>query len=361
MSPFIACGGAAHYEKGAFCNMKTKCLRYGITSLYIIFTLSLLVLASCGGAAEETGGSITLSADPASIPPDGYSSSTITATVKDSTGNPVVIGTTVTFTTNLGSFRGSSSISVSISDDTGVVTVSLIAGTTSGIATVTAESNSVTQLIKVPIVSGGSTASITLTAEPTSIPPDGYSSSTITATLKDNTNNPVAIGTTVTLTTNLGSFHGSTSISVSTSDSTGIVTVSLIAGTTTGTATITAESNNVTQLVTVTIVSGGGTALITLEAEPECIAPDGFSSSTITATLYDSSGDEVPVGTYVTFTTNLGSFPGGTSAYGWTSDDTGVVTVSLIAGTTSGRATVTATSNNVTQSVVVSFSANCEE
>ena len=238
--------------------MKTGYPRFGIISLYIIFILSLLV--SCGGAVDEIGGSITLEADPASIPADGYSSSKITATVCDSSGNPVYDGTTVTFTTDLGSFSGSTSISVSTSDDTGIVTVSLIAGTTPGTATITVEANDISQLIKVSITD-----------------------------------------------------------------------------------------------------SGGGTASITLEAEPGCIAPDGFSSSTITATLYDSSGSPVSAGTYVTFTTNFGSFAGGTTAYGWTSDDTGVVTVSLIAGTTSGRATVTAESNNVTQAVIVTFSANCEE
>ena len=238
--------------------MKTVCPRFGIICLYIICALSLLV--SCGSLEEQSGGSITLEASPTSIPADGYSSSTITATVYDSSGNPVHNGTTVTFTTDLGSFSGSTSISVSTSDDTGVVTVSLIAGTTPGTATITVEANDISQLIKVSITD-----------------------------------------------------------------------------------------------------SGGGTASITLEAEPGCIAPDGFSSSTITATLYDSSGSPVSAGTYVTFTTNFGSFAGGTTAYGWTSDDTGVVTVSLIAGTTSGRATITAESNNVTQAVIVTFSANCEE
>ncbi|NQT54885.1 MAG: hypothetical protein HQ551_01505, partial [Desulfobacteraceae bacterium] len=127
--------------------MKTVYPRHGFISLYIIFILSLLVLVSCGEAPEETGGSITLTANPTSIPADGYSSSIITATVCNSSGDPVAYGTTVTFTTDLGSFSGSASISVSTLDDTGVVTVSLIAGTTSGRATVTAESNNVTQAV----------------------------------------------------------------------------------------------------------------------------------------------------------------------------------------------------------------------
>nr|MBC8461841.1 hypothetical protein [Deltaproteobacteria bacterium] len=131
--------------------MKTGYLRYGTISLYIICLFSLLI--SCGGLEEEIGGSITLEAIPTSIPADGYSSSEITATVKDSSGNPVYDGTTVTFTTNLGSFyrsfSRSASVSVSTLGGTGIVTVSLIAGTTPGIATVTAEAGDISQSIKV--------------------------------------------------------------------------------------------------------------------------------------------------------------------------------------------------------------------
>ena len=244
-------------SKGADCDMKTGYLRNGVTFLCLILILPFLI--SCGGGVEEgLGGSITLTADPTSIPADGLSSLTITATVLDSSGSPVNDGTTVTFTTDLGgfsrSFSKSSSISVSTSGGTGVVIVSLIAGTTPGIATVTADANSITQTIKVPfdIVSSGETASITLNPDPTCIPPDGFSSSTITATLHNSSGSPVSFGTYVSFTTTFGSFPGGTSDSGWTSNDSGIVTVSLIAGTTPGTATVRAMSNNVTQAVSVT-------------------------------------------------------------------------------------------------------------
>ena len=205
--------------------------------------------------------------------------------------------------------------------------------------------------------------SITLTANPTSIPADGYSSSTITATVNDNSGTAVYDGTTVTFITDLGSFSRSfsRSASVSVSTSGGKAVVSLIAGTTPGTATVTAEANNISQLIRVPITdtgSGGGTASITLTASLTSIPADGFSSSTITATLYDSAHSPVSAGTFVTFTTNFGSFPGGMTSSGWTSDDTGVVTVSLIAGTTPAIVTVTAESNNITQLVTVTFTAH---
>ena len=231
--------------------MKTGHLQFGIICLYIICALSLLV--SCGGGLDELGVSITLTASPTSIPADGFSSTIITATVTDSSGNLAPNGTSVTFTTDLGSFPWGTSFTGWTSGNTGIVTVSLIAGTTVGIATVICTSEGVTQSIIVPITgSGGGTASITLTPVPTCIPPDGFSSSLITATLYNSSGSPVSVGTSVTFTTNFGSFSGGTTGSGWTSDDTGVVTVSLIAGTTSGTATVTATSNNVTQAVSVT-------------------------------------------------------------------------------------------------------------
>ena len=51
-------------------------------------------------------GSILLTANPASIPADGTSSSAITATLRDTSNVPMPIGTDVVFTTTLGTFPG---------------------------------------------------------------------------------------------------------------------------------------------------------------------------------------------------------------------------------------------------------------
>ena len=110
---------------------------------------------------------------------------------------------------------------------------------------------------------------------------------------------------------------------------------------------------------TTTTTGGGQTAAITLVADPESIPADGSSSSSITATLTDSSGGAVATGTSVTFSTTLGTFPDGSTSYTVTTpDDTGVVAVSLIAGTTEGDVEVTATSNSVTQKTTVVFTAS---
>jgi PKD repeat protein len=100
------------------------------------------------------------------------------------------------------------------------------------------------------------------------------------------------------------------------------------------------------------------TTAITLEAVPDAIVANPGTSCEIRATMTTSSGTPVPNGTYVSFTTTLGTFGNGTTQIqGRTTDDSGVATVSLIAGSVAGTALVTAKSNNVTQQVTVTFTA----
>ena len=263
--------------------------------------ISQTVYVAIGGAAAT----ITLAANPDSIPADGSSSSSITATIKDSSGAPVTSGTAVTFTTTLGTFSNNlQSITVDTPDGTGIVSVSLIAGVTPGTATVTAGSNGVSAATYVVI--GGSVGSITLTADPTSILADGGSSSAITATVKDAAGNPVNAGTSVVFTTNLGTFsNGTATITVITSDATGVVTASLIAGTTPGTATVTAEANSVTQPINVTF--SGPPDNITATANPSTLTADGTSTSTVTATVLDSNGNPVADGEVLSVTVGSGT------------------------------------------------------
>jgi len=114
--------------------------------------------------------------------------------------------------------------------------------------------------------------------------------------------------------------------------------------------------------------SGGGgdedsgdaslTTAMVLEASPESIEANPGKSCMIQATMVTSAGTPVPAGTYVTFSTTLGTFGSGTTQIqGKTTDDTGVATVSLIAGSSPGTALVTARSNNVSQQVSVTFTA----
>ncbi len=87
--------------------------------------------------------SVTITAEPASIPADGISTSIIRAAVTDSHNNAVADGTTVVFATDLGTLRGPQG--GPLSDTTaetvdGVATVTLRSGIVPGKATVTAKS-----------------------------------------------------------------------------------------------------------------------------------------------------------------------------------------------------------------------------
>ncbi|MFZ3044581.1 MAG: invasin domain 3-containing protein [Desulfatirhabdiaceae bacterium] len=230
-----------------------------------------------------------------------------------------------------------------------------MAGTTNGIAEVTCTSFGVSQSVAIGI--GSSVGGITLTATPGKIPADGFSSSTISARIVDNSNAEVAAGTSVTFKTTLGKFwDGSQEIKVVTTSSYLLgdnVAISLIAGEISGTALVTCIRGGVSQANN---VENGDlpAATIKLTVDPEKIPADGYSASVILAELTDSGGNPVGNGTQVTFTTTLGTFSNGTQTVTLSvSNGAGSVLVSLIAGTTPGIAQVVCSSNGVTQITAV--------
>ncbi len=308
---------------------------------------------------DKPAATIKLTADPEQIPADGKSSSIITATVTDNGGNPIANGAAISFSTTLGKFsNGLTTITEIVSNGAGSVNVSLMSGTVSGIATVVCSSSGVTQAISVEI---GNTltpqvAGITLAANPTKIPADGLSSSLIKAVLVDNGGSPALNGTSVTFTTTLGVFsNNTTTISVTVSNGQGSVSTSLKSGTVSGVATVVCSSCGVSQAVTVQFGDGprDPVAGIVLTANPDQIPANGNSSSLITANLTSASGAPVVKGTEVSFSTTNGAFDGSAGYTTVTIDDTGIVKVSLIAGTKSGIATVVCSSGQASQSIRV--------
>ncbi|EFK06021.1 bacterial group 1 Ig-like protein [delta proteobacterium NaphS2] len=273
----------------------------------------------------EVIGSMTLTATPDTIPPDGTSSSTITATILDNTGDPVAKGTAVRFVTSLGTIL---TPSVTTPDDSGKVTVSLVAGTTAGTAIVTATAtvgtSSLTQSVMVKI--GGTTGTIVLSAFPTTLPANGTSSSKIKATVTDNAGAPVTQGTMVTFETNKVDTKfeesGGQSVTVPIQNNNGIVYVSLIAGTTPGTAkvdaTVTIGTSTVTQSVYVTISPFS----IELAADPTSVTC-GTTEAKVTATLRDAGGGTIE-GKDIAFTVENGGI---LSAYTVTTDTNGEASV----------------------------------
>ena len=91
-------------------------------------------LALLSGAAHAGGrASVTLAPSPDIIYADGKSSTVITATVRDGGGNLVTNGTSVRFTTTLGTLTPDTALTTS-----GVARASLISASSAGVATVTA-------------------------------------------------------------------------------------------------------------------------------------------------------------------------------------------------------------------------------
>ena len=309
----------------------------------------------------EVIGSMTLSASPDTIPADGTSSSAITATILDNTGQPVEKGTAVTFVDANSSALGTTLTpsSVITPDDSGVVTVSLTAGTTAGTAIVTATAtvgtSILTQTVRVNI--GGTTGTIVLTAIPTTLPANGTSSSAITARVTDNAGAPATQGTLVTFTTSKADTtfeeNGSQSITVPIQNASGTVTVSLIAGPTAGVtrvdASVTIDASTVTQSVYVTISPFS----ITLVADPTSVTC-GTTDSEVTATLRDSGGGTIS-GESIAFTVAGG---GTLSAATATTDSNGEASVTFTppgAPCGAGTATVTATYDTASTPISITY------
>lgn len=318
-------------------------------------------------------GTINLKAEPANVPANGASSTSITAELKDTSGNPVPAGTSVVFTAapaGIGKFsNNTATITVKTPDDTGKVIIPFIsAGTTGGLVLVSAASGGASQSTLVTFEGAtqpNTTASIALTTSPNKIPADGKSSLTITATLYDSAGKPMPKGTSATFSvpTGRGTFaNGTTSYPVATADDSGKVSASLISSTVSGNVDITCKSNNLTQLTTVYFTGSdsgiGSTSSITLTVSPANIPADGASSSTITITLKDATGIPVIQGTSVTLSTTLGTLSKTTVS---TVDDKGIVSVSLKAGTEAGNARVVCSSNGVTQAATVVFTGGTSE
>ena len=100
-----------------------------IISRALVIALSVTTLATAAIAQQGT----YVTAFPSISVADGRSTTTISATVRDSNGRPVADGTRVGFTTTLGQFRQSV-----VTTSSGVARAVLVAGGVPGIAKITA-------------------------------------------------------------------------------------------------------------------------------------------------------------------------------------------------------------------------------
>ena len=211
---------------------------------------------------------VTLMAHPTSLTVG--ETSVLTATVKDQDNDNVADGTVVTFETSLGSLG---STTVTQTTASGVATATLTSQV-AGTAVITATSDSKYDTANVTF-NPGLPYTVTVEANPTSIPIRWFTS-TITATVKDQYDNPVADGTVVTFTTDLGSL-GFDSSSVVETTANGVATTTLESGTLSGTAHVTATADSVVGQTQVIFLWDGGIAGVSWGAEimPVKVLPRG--------------------------------------------------------------------------------------
>jgi adhesin/invasin len=273
-----------------------------LRSLYlrpILFGSLLGLLSSCNGGGGEGGSSVTTGTPSDStvvtqatitgngpIQADGSSPATITIYLKNSKGQGVA-GVTPTFTaTNTGNTNTYGACSVTVT--TGLSRCTL--------TSTTAETKNL-RLTTPIIVNGGtvvfhpgpvSAANSDITGtSPTEA--DGVSTSTITVTLRDASNNP-AVGQVPTF-----SATGSTNTvsACSTTDASGEATCALASTTAeVKTLSITAPVNKTGG--TVTFIAGAAVAATSTISGTGPVVADGVATSTITVTLRDAGNNPVP-------------------------------------------------------------------
>lgn len=285
---------------------------------------------------------ITLSSASTVIQANGATE--VRATVLEQGGTPVQNGTTVTFTTTLGSLSP-----VDARTTNGVATVQFLGNGQSGKASIKAISGGAQTTTPLEISVGAAAAGrVTLTANPTSVPASG-GSTTISAAVTDASGNPLA-SVPVTFATTAGTF----SSAVVNTDSAGIARTTL---TTNAQASVTATSGASTSAAltistiarptaSISLASGstpsvGGITTFSIVVTP---ATGGAPIQNVNVNYGDGSSDD------------LGSVSGTLTVQHVYQDD-GSFTPTVTVTDTSGSQPVTASTVIVVQPLLVSITA----
>lgn len=280
-----------------------------------------------GGGGSNEPATITATANPASITVNG--TSTIEATVKDSSGSNVADGTIVNFSTT---FSGAT-LTPQASTTSGKAQATFTAGATAGTATVSITSGTATGSVNItvlPVTAGGSIQFVS--ADPTVIAvkgSGGQETSTITFKVADPNGDPVADGTQVSF--SIVGPGGGEAVSPSTASTvSGDAVTLLISGTKAGPITIIATAT-IDPGPPPVVISASSTNVSIGGAVPDydhiSVATNTFNlpglscygeRGTITAFVADKFGNPVPENTTVSFFTEAGAIitSGLTNAYG---------------------------------------------
>ena len=307
-------------------------------------------------AGPPSAANSTVAANPSTgvvVSDDGSSSSTITVTIKDANNNAVSGQTVVLSSTGTGN---TITQPTATTDASGVAT-GTISSTKAGTKTVTAKVGGTTMgTVDVTFVAGAfSTDNSTVTAAPATQTADGTAVSTITVTLKDSFDNPVA-GQTVTLE---ATGTGNTIVQpAAATDAAGVAT-GTIASTKAEQKTVTAKVGTTTVKTVDVTFTAGAAAKLALSADKTTIASDGKGTATLSAQLQDANGNNVAQqGTTISFTPSDATYVAAIADA--TTDATGLATATMTtkAGTVAAppaTTDVTATSAGLTNSNAVTF------
>jgi hypothetical protein len=327
-----------------------------VTDSNLVISPSTATVTFEAGAVSAANS--TVAADPSPVTANGSATSTITVTLKDIASTPIA-GKTVTLASNRGATDTISAAS-GASDTNGVVTFT-VTSTTVGApvftATDTTDSIVLASTATVTFTAGAVNAGTsTVAAAPTSVQADGSTTSTITVTLKDAYNNPVA-GKTVTLVSSRVA-EDTISAASGTSSVSGVVTFT-VTSTTAGSSVFTATGDGVLLTPTATVTFGPSAAASTVAASPTSVTADGSTTSTITVTLKDAGNQPVTNKTVTLAKTSGPGTPVITTVSG-TTDTNGVATFT-VTSTTAGADVFTATDTTdgvtVTPTATVTFTA----
>ncbi|MDD2892371.1 MAG: Ig-like domain-containing protein [Halothiobacillaceae bacterium] len=347
-----------------------KLRRLALQFLTIIAPVAMLSACGGGGSGPDTlvsppstQGTLSITLAAAATSLNGGDSTTLTATVTDSSGKAVA-GQSVTldFGSNLSGATLSSTSSVS--DSAGKASVRYTAGSNAGtdsiIATVT-DSNSKTASASVGIIvassSSGSTLRVTLSAASTSL--NGGASTALTAAVTDSAG-AIVSGQSVTFDFGTNLSGATLSATSGTSDNTGKAGVLYTAGSKAGSDSIIAtvtDSNGRTAsssvAITVTSNSTGSTLKVALTASKTTLNTSEDTELTAMVTNADGS---IASGKTVSFGFGSNLSEASLSATSAISGADGKARIRYTAGTKSGMdtvfASVTDAANKTTESSV---------
>lgn len=243
---------------------------------------------------------LALQGNPAAIAADGVSTSTVTLSVLDLYDNPINSSIVVTLTTDLGTFDGCAT-SCTGTTTTGVVEKILTAGTQIGTAhlyaTIDLGLSTATTIDFTP----GPPNHVSIEINPPTLVANGTSTATITTTVRDSFNNPVASVESVRLSIGAGRLITETGGVIltgpgaitSTTNNVGTKVWYLQSTSNLTTSQISANVNGLSLATSaITFTVGPPTiAAITLNPNPPLMVG---ATSTLTATVWDNWGHLVP-------------------------------------------------------------------